>query len=100
MSAPSISRNQVVQAWGTPALTVGSVNEPREAEEHGHRYNEKWIYRLAAATPDAPTERVVYWLRYDFVAACLVGKSGTAAKEDLTSIVGGSRDRRYHPPAR
>lgn len=100
MSTPTISRNQIVQIWGTPARTIGSVNEPREAEEHGHRYNEKWIYRLAATKPDAPTERVVYWLRYDFVASCLIGKGGIVTEEDLTRLVGGSRDRRYHAPAR
>ena len=53
MSTAVISRNLVVQRWGTPNATVGSVNEPREMEEHGHRFNEKWIYRLSAA----PTRR-------------------------------------------
>jgi hypothetical protein len=41
MSAPTISRNVVVQCFGTPNVTVGSVNEPREMEEHGLRFNEK-----------------------------------------------------------
>ena len=30
----------------TGQVTIGSVNEPRESEEHGHRFNEKWIYRI------------------------------------------------------
>ena len=96
----SISRNQIVQLWGTPTSTGGSVNEPRESEEHGHRFNEKWVYRLPTAHADGPAERIVYWLRYDFVASLLVTKSGLAHEEDLTQIAGGKRDRRYHPAAR
>jgi hypothetical protein len=100
MSAPSISRNQIVQVWGTPNATVGSVNEPREQQEHGHRFNEKWIYRIVAANAEETSERVIYWLRYDFVASCVVSKNGNVREEDLTAIVGGARDRRYHAPAR
>lgn len=94
------SRNQIVQVWGTPQATFGSVNEPRESEEHGYRFNEKWVYRLVATAEDTPMERVVYWLRYDFVASLLVGKNGSAREEDVTRVVGGSRDRRFHPAAR
>ena len=45
---------------GGPYTTVGSVNEPREMEEHGHSFNEKWVYRLAAASPDEPSERIIW----------------------------------------
>jgi len=76
-----IRRNLVVQRWGTPTAIVGSVNEPREMEERGHRFNEKWIYR-SAGTLDAPAERVIYWLRYDFVASYLVGQGGDATREN------------------
>ncbi len=96
----SISRNQIVQLWGTPAVTVGSVNEPRESQEHGHRFNEKWVYRLPTAGADDPSERIIYWLRYDFVASLLVTKSGSAREEDVTRLAGGERDRRFHPAAR
>jgi hypothetical protein len=100
MSTQTISRNLVVQRWGTPNATVGSVNEPRESTEHGHRFNEKWVYRLSAASPDEPTERIIYWQRYDFVGACLVHRSGAVVEEDLGRVLGPGRDRRYHPPAR
>lgn len=100
MSTPGISRNQVVQVFGTPHVTVGSVNEPRETEEHGCRFNEKWIYRLAPQTAEAPAERVVYWQRYDFVGACLISRSGVVEREDLTPVVAAYRDRRYHAPGR
>jgi len=99
MSAPILSRNVVVQCFGTPNVTVGSVNEPREMEEHGLRFNEKWVYRLSPGATDEPVERVIYWHRYDFVGACLVTKNGTAVSEDLTRALGGRRDRRYHAPA-
>jgi hypothetical protein len=96
----TISRNQVVQCWGTPATTVGSVNEPREMEEHGLRFNEKWVYRLAPATPEDAAERIVYWQRYDFVASRLVRKNGEVEPEDASALVSARRDRRYHPPGR
>ena len=98
MSDPTVSRNVVVQCWGTPSTTVGSVNEPREMEEHGNRFNEKWVYRLAPTAPDQPSERIIYWYRYDFVGACLVTKAGTVVKEDLSRELASRRDRRYHPP--
>ena len=41
-----IRRNMIVQRWGTPAATVGSVNEPRERSENGVAFNEKWLYRV------------------------------------------------------
>jgi hypothetical protein len=90
-------RNQVVRRWGTPQATMGSVNEPREREEHGHRYNEKWVYRLTATAPDEPIERVIYWLRYDLVAAYLVRRDGVAVPDDLASALRSEPDRRYVP---
>ncbi len=97
MTTPTVVRNLVVQCWGTPNATAGSVNEPREIEEHGLRFNEKWTYRLSQSTPDQPKERLIYWLRYDFVAAYLVTASGAVVCEDLASVISGLRDRRYHP---
>lgn len=98
MSAPRIVRNEVVQCFGTPDVTIGSVNEPRELEEHGHRFNEKWIYRLPRPTADAPVERHVYWLRYDFVQSYLVGAGGTVVPEDLARCYAAVPSRRYVPP--
>ena len=100
MSAPAIVRNEVVQCFGTPTVTIGSVNEPREREEHGRRFNEKWIYRLARPTPDAPAERQVYWLRYDFVGSYLVSADGAVTPEDLANCVASVESRRYVPAAR
>ena len=97
MTTPTVARNVVVQCWGTPHLTVGSVNEPREMEEHGHRFNEKWVYRIANADPDQPRERLIYWQRYDFVAAYLVTADGAVVRDDVAGLLTGLRDRRYHP---
>jgi len=98
MSATRIVRNEVVQCFGTPAVTIGSVNEPRELEEHGHRFNEKWIYRLPRPTPETPAERHVYWLRYDFVASYLVRADRIVVPEDLASCLAEVQSRRYVPP--
>lgn len=96
MSAPRITRNLVVQRWGTPQATVGSVNEPREMEEHGLRFNEKWIYRLPQADPARPTERILYWLRYDLMGSVLVtGDTGTP--EDVARELTGIPDRLFLP---
>jgi hypothetical protein len=97
VSASAVVRNIVVQRWGTPNVTVGSVNEPREMEENGCRFNEKWIYRLSQATPDQPRERIIYWHRYDFVAAYLLTAGGALVPDDLAGMIGVLRDRRYHP---
>jgi len=94
---PTVIRNVVVQCWGTPNVTVGSVNEPREMEEHGHRFNEKWVYRIPPTGPDQPQERLIYWHRYDFVAAYLVTANGAVIHEDLGSLLSGLKDRRYRP---
>ena len=46
---------------------------------------------------DQPKERLIYWLRYDFVAAYLVTADGAVVREDLADVISGLRDRRYHP---
>ena len=61
-----IQRNLVVKFFGTPDATEGSVNEPREREEHGLRFNEKWIYKHPRRDPAEAKERVIYWRRYDY----------------------------------
>jgi hypothetical protein len=64
--------------WGEPDLWEGSVNDPRTREEHGVRWNEKWVWLL----PDG-ARRVVYWHRYDFRGALLVSPSGEVREESL-----------------
>ena len=92
-----VRRNMVVQRWGTPQTTVGSLNEPREREEHDVRFNEKWIYRAPRDEPSRPRERVVYWLRYDFVASFLVGRDGQVTREDPRALVEGLTAREFVP---
>jgi hypothetical protein len=64
-----ILRNAVVKYFGTPNRTEGSVNEPREREEHGMRFNEKWTYDRPLHDPTGAVERVIYWRRYDYVGS-------------------------------
>lgn len=65
----SIERNLVVKFFGTPDATEGTVNEPRERQEHGLRFNEKWVYRRPRRDPAQAVERIVYWRRYDYVGS-------------------------------
>jgi hypothetical protein len=94
----AIKRNLVVQRWGTPHLTVGSVNEPREMTEHGCVFNEKWIYRAPVGEPARPRERMIYWHRYDFVASFLVDGEGRLARENPQVLLADLHDRLYCPP--
>ena len=64
-----IQRNAVVRYFGTPDRTEGSVNEPREQEEHGMRFNEKWTYKRPLRDPTGAAERIIYWRRYDYVGS-------------------------------
>jgi hypothetical protein len=64
-----ILRNAVVKHFGTPDRTEGSVNEPREREEHGMRFNEKWTYKRPLHDPVNAHDRVIYWRRYDYVGS-------------------------------
>jgi hypothetical protein len=67
----AILRNTVVKYFGQPDRTEGSVNEPRERDEHGMRFNEKWTYRHPSRDPAGATERIVYWHRYDYVGSMI-----------------------------
>ena len=66
-----ILRNAVVKFFGTPNVTEGNVNEPREREEHGFRFNEKWLYRRPRRDPAEAVERVIYWQRYDYAGSAI-----------------------------
>lgn len=61
-------RNAVVTLLGTPDHTEGSLNDPREREENGLQFNEKWIYTHLRKDPAGVPMRTIYWHRYDFVA--------------------------------
>ena len=54
------------------------MNDPRTREEHGVRWNEKWVWLL----PDG-ARRIVYWHRYDFRGAVLEAADGTVRAEKL-----------------
>lgn len=66
-----VLRNTVVRYFGQPNRTEGNVNEPREREEHGMRFNEKWTYRRPPQDPAGATERCIYWRRYDYVGSMI-----------------------------
>ncbi len=68
----------VRERWGEPDAWEGSVNDPRTREEHGVRWNEKWIWRLPGGQ-----KRVAYWHRYDFRGAFTVDARGEAHEESL-----------------
>ena len=67
------------ERWGEPDEQVGSVNDPRTREEHGIRYNEKWIYLLPGGD-----RRLVYWLRYDFCGSVRIGRDASVRAEPWT----------------
>ena len=60
------SRDMVVWLLSTPDRTDGSLNESRDFEEHGIRFNEKWSYAGLCDDPARALVRIVYWFRYDF----------------------------------
>ncbi len=76
----SLDRGQVWKLFGAPTDQEGSVNDPRSHEEHGVRWNEKWIYR---GEDGESIERLVLWHRYDLVGVFRVREDGTAEAEKL-----------------
>lgn len=74
------TRGEVWRLLGAPTDQVGSVNDPRTVEEHGHTWNEKWIYREEHGDG---IRRVVFWNRYDFLGAFRVGSDGSLESEPL-----------------
>ena len=85
------TRNMVVTRLGTPDRTEGSLNDPRERVEDGVRYNEKWLYPHLGDDPAGVPIRVVYWLRYDFVATMVRASEDQSWRPD-TSLVESLRD--------
>ncbi len=76
----SLPRGRVWELLGAPTDQEGSVNDPRTREEHGVRWNEKWIYR---GEDGETVERVVLWNRYDLVGVFHVKPDGSAEPESL-----------------
>lgn len=66
------------ERWGDPDGSEGSVNDPRTREEHGVRFNEKWVYHLSDGR-----RRLVYWHRYDCRGVRLEGPDGSVSEESL-----------------
>jgi len=81
----TILRNTVVRFYGTPQRTEGSVNEPRERQEHGFTFNEKWTYRLPRRDPAEAVERIIFWRRYDYVGS-MIRRSADAEWEADDSL--------------
>ena len=92
-----IRRNLVVQCWGTPQAAVGSVNEPRDRSENGVCFNEKWLYRVPGHGTEPGYERIVYWMRYDFVASFIIERDGNIGREHPDAVLASLRDRLYLP---
>ena len=76
----SLDRGRVWKLFGAPTDQEGSVNDPRLREEHGVRFNEKWIYR---GEDGASVERIVLWNRYDLAGAFRLRPDGSASPEPL-----------------
>lgn len=73
-----MTRKELWKKLGEPTDQVGSVNDPRTHDEHGVRWNEKWIYR------DGHTVlRVVLWNRYDLAGVFQVKPDGSVEPEPL-----------------
>lgn len=77
-AAPRVPRGRVWKLLGAPTDQIGSVNDPRVHDEHGVRWNEKWIYRDGLTVV-----RVALWNRYDFLGAFRIGADGSAEPEPL-----------------
>jgi hypothetical protein len=71
----SLDRGRVWKLFGAPTDQVGSVNDPRTGEEHGVKWNEKWIYH---GEDGEAVEQVVLWHRYDLVGAFRLRTDGSA----------------------
>ncbi|MCH7709320.1 MAG: hypothetical protein IH884_12590 [Myxococcales bacterium] len=75
-----LDRGRVWKLLGAPSDQLGSVNDPRTNEEHGLKWNEKWIY---LGEDGKSVERIVLWNRYDLVGVLRVAADGSAVVEEL-----------------
>src|SRR4030095_5239615 len=79
-ASANLTRKEVWKLLGEPTDQIGSVNDPRTHDEHGVRWNEKWIYRHGDRVV-----RIVLWNRYDRVGVFAVGPDGALKPELLPS---------------
>jgi hypothetical protein len=101
-----IWRNAVVELLGTPDRVEGSLNDPREREEGGVRFNEKWIYKHLKQDPAGVPMRVIYWRRYDFTGTMVRNNANEPWRPDsrLEEALASAPSRvdtsalREHPP--
>ena len=77
-----VTHNAVVAMLGTPDHTAGSLNNPVELEEFGIHYNEKWTYDHLVSDPAGVPQRVIYWMRYDFVSTMVRGGANEEWRPD------------------
>jgi hypothetical protein len=73
---PPLTHQRARERFGLPDAREGSVNDPRTREEHGIRWNEKWIYFLAGGA-----RRLVYWHRYDCRGVRIEAPDGGVGEE-------------------
>jgi hypothetical protein len=76
VTASRLTHAEARERWGDPDEQEGSVNDPRTREEHGVRFNERWIYRLPEGV-----QRRVYWHRYDCRGVLSVRPGGEVVPE-------------------
>jgi hypothetical protein len=108
MSTRRPCRNAIVAILGTPDRTEGSLDDPREQEENGVRFNEKWIYRNLQSDVAGATMRIVYWRRYDFRGTFVRNSDDEPWRPDAKLVEAAvNRDSRLpeldpsrHPPVR
>ena len=98
MSADRPARNAIVAILGTPDRTEGSLDDPREREEDGVRFNEKWIYMHLRRDPAGAAMRTVYWMRYDFRGTAVRNNEAEPWRPDTALVeAAAKRDDRLPP---
>jgi hypothetical protein len=76
VTARRLTHAEARERWGDPDEWEGSVNDPRTREEHGLRFNERWVYRMPGGE-----RRIVYWHRYDCRGVLRVRPGGEVQPE-------------------
>ncbi len=92
------ARNAIVAILGTPDRSEGSLDDPREREENGIHFNEKWIYTHLTRDPAGVPMRVVYWIRYDFQGTVVRSREGEPWCADTALVDAAARHSSRLPP--